>query len=115
MWLTQKRLREFLRYDPKTGIFLWIRLPSYANRIRIGDKAGHTTLRGYIKIRLFGKLYSASRLAFFYMECRWPKNEIDHKDRNPSNNTWSNLRKASHMQNMRNKKKYLNNKSGYKG
>ena len=41
-------------------------------------------------------------IAWFYMTGVWPKNEIDHKDLDKSNNKWSNLREATHQQNMTN-------------
>lgn len=46
---------------------------------------------------------------------RFPKEIIDHADRNPSNNRRSNLRIASHIENMYNRKKQSNNTSGYIG
>ena len=40
---------------------------------------------------------------------------IDHLDGNPLNNQKNNLRICTHAENMRNRKKNVNNKSGYKG
>lgn len=41
--------------------------------------------------------------------------EVDHVDRNPLNNTRGNLRLVSSSENMRNRGRHRNNKSGYKG
>ena len=43
-----------------------------------------------------------------------PEN-IDHSDRNPSNNIWTNLRKTTLSENQYNKKIASNNTSGVKG
>jgi hypothetical protein len=45
----------------------------------------------------------------------FPKNEVDHRDGNVTNNKWLNLRDVDHVLNQRNKKKHRNNTSGYNG
>lgn len=44
-----------------------------------------------------------------------PPDEIDHRDLDPSNNRWANLRAANHSENGCNKAKPANNTSGFKG
>jgi hypothetical protein len=45
----------------------------------------------------------------------WPILGLDHKDLDPSNNRWANLREASPTQNAANRAKPPHNASGYKG
>ena len=44
-----------------------------------------------------------------------PKDLLDHKDRDPTNNRINNLRECTHAQNQQNKRTYSNNQSGVKG
>lgn len=111
--LTQSRLKELLFYNQHTGLFTW--LTRVAQRVHIGDIAGCLDARGYVKIFIDGKSYTASRLAFLYMEGYFPENQVDHKDRVKHNNKWENLREVSFSCNMRNKSVYRNNSTGVTG
>jgi hypothetical protein len=111
--LSHELLIKQLFYDSATGVFT--RLIARSGSSKIGDIAGHISKEGYICIRINGKSYKAHRLAWFYVTGEWPGNEIDHKDRNRSNNTFANLRLASHLQNTSNRSMNKNNLSGYKG
>lgn len=95
--ITLERLREVLDYNPDTGIFIWKIWVSFG--IKIGTVAGGKNKSGYIKIVINGKAYVAHRLAWFYYYGEWPKTDLDHKDRNKSNNILSNLREATKRQN----------------
>lgn len=110
--LTFTVLRTLLDYEPETGAFNWRVSRGTA---RAGDVAGNVRADGYIAIKIFGRLYSAHRLAWLWMTGAWPPFEIDHRDTDGTNNRWSNLRPATHLQNMRNKKKPRHNTSGLKG
>jgi len=104
--LTQKRLKEFLHYNPKTGIFFWKKANS--NSIKVGDIAGNDSTK-CVRIMICNKTYKAHRLAWLYMKGFMPTNiGIDHIDRRPSNNIWSNLRLASKQCNARNGKVRIN-------
>lgn len=113
MVLSQELLKKSLYYNPNTGIFTWLYRPH--NGIRIGDVAGSTDPDGYVLIRVCGKRYQASRLAFLYITGSWPTTDVDHTDGNPSNNRWSNLREVTTTQNLQNKRIQSNNSSGLKG
>jgi hypothetical protein len=111
--LTQKRLKTLLHYNPDTGVF--IRRITRSHNARIGDIAGGVQNTGYISIGVDRKGYLAHRLAFLYMEGYFPEYQVDHIDRNPSNNKWKNLRHVSTQCNLRNMGMNKNNKSGVSG
>ena len=113
MNLTQEMLKEILHYNSKTGIFIWKK--SNSNVVKIGQVAGFTNGKGYIEIGINKKYYKAHRLAFLYMTGKIPNTDIDHKDRNRTNNKWNNLRAATRSQNIQNSNKPITNTSGYKG
>lgn len=114
MELTQEYLKTILKYDPETGIFIWI--VRIANNIHIGDIAGSLDKQsGYIRLMIDEKNYRAHRLAWLYMIGDWPIYKIDHKDKCKNNNKFSNLRDIPHGKNMFNLGEYKNNTSGYNG
>ncbi len=61
------------------------------------------------------RAYLAYRLAWLYMTGKYPVDEIDHIDKDHSNDKWSNLRVASRSENERNKGAKKSNVSGIKG
>lgn len=111
--LSQSRLKEVLHYDPDTGVFTW--LVKLGGRHNIGTIANSVDGKGYIRIQIDGRRYRAHRLAWFYVYGNWPKNNIDHRDRNRKNNRINNLRDRTQAENMRNTGMRPDNTSGYKG
>lgn len=97
--LTVEEVRRLLNYDPDTGVFTWLRPTS--TRTRAGQKAGRIN-NGYVSIRIHGREYGAHRLAWFYVYGVWPENDIDHINRNRSDNRIVNLRAATRAQNLQN-------------
>lgn len=111
--LTLSRVREVLDYDPLTGIFTWRVRTS--NRVQVGDQAGVVSDNGYIFLLVDNDKVLAHRLAWFYVYGVWPKNQIDHIDRNRASNALANLREATMSENAANGVLRSNNKSGYRG
>jgi HNH endonuclease len=95
--LTAKRLRKVVSYAPTSGIFRW--KVSAGSRAPVGAIAGAKNGRGYHQIRIGGRPYSASRLAWLYMTGKWPNSEISYHNGKPSDTRWANLQEAPSSQN----------------
>jgi hypothetical protein len=109
--LTADRLREVLDYDPETGVFRW----KVSACGLAGQEAGSTNGLGYLRIRVDGKRYVASRLAWLYVHGRWPSDRIDHRDRQRARNPIENLRESTRVQNKANQTRRKDNLTGFKG
>lgn len=113
----QSTLREWLDYNPETGVFIWKKAAA-RGKDRTGQVAGTRRRKtGYIFIGLsgYGQL-AAHRLAWIYVHgIEIGGAEIDHRDANPSNNAIENLRIATSSQQKQNKRVQSNSKSGLKG
>lgn len=93
-------LRDVLNYDPNTGIFTW--KSSKGFRVK-GKKAGTTCPRGYVSIGVGGKIHKAHRLAWLFAYGVLPSGQIDHIDRDKSNNRIDNLRDVPQSINQENR------------
>ncbi len=114
--LTQEQLKQKLSYNPHTGDFVWIvRVCGKGGFINPGTKAGFIRDDGYVSIAINGVKFMAQSLAWLYMTGEYPSLVVDHKDRNRSNNIFSNLRLATWVENCQNKNIRSDNKSGVTG
>lgn len=114
--LDHANLLRLLTYDATTGVFRWRAKP--ARRIMVGSEAGGANNFGgwfYHVIKIENVSYLAHRLAFFYMLGRWPVAEIDHRDGDGLNNSWSNLREATRAENAQNMGISKRNRTGFPG
>lgn len=112
--LTADRLREILHYNPDTGVFTWN--GSSGGGALKGKVAGTLVKPGYIRIAVAGGRYYAQQLAWLHMHGAWPEECIDHINGDGKDNRISNLRKASHRENLQNQRRaHSNNISGLLG
>ena len=109
--LTQERIKNLLHYDPVTGAFVW-RIDR-TGTAKAGMIAGYINNQGYQMLRLDGRDYSALRVAWLYCHGNWPLGEIDHINRDRSDNRLDNLRDVSRSVNQSNKSCW--GKSGHPG
>ena len=81
---------------------------------KTGLRAGCQRKDGYRNIYVNGKTYLEHRLVWCYVHGYMPT-ELDHIDRNKSNNSLTNLRECSRSENNLNKGLQSNNKIGIAG
>ncbi len=112
--LSFDELRSILNYDPETGLWSW-RNPKAINKAPIAQSAGTISVHGYRIITYRGRKYRSARLAWLYMTGNWPSEEIDHENRDTTDDRWINLREASRSQNALNRDVQGNNSSGLRG
>ena len=84
-------LRERFDYDPETGELRW--RVTLGGHIKAGEMAGSVDLSGYRVVRISGALHKAHRIcwALYYGEDPHG-HEMDHIDRDKTNNSINNLR-----------------------
>lgn len=68
----------------------------------IGKIAGYVDTKGYRILKFKQKAYKAHRLVWLYAHKEWPKQSIDHINRDKLDNRIENLRDCDHSTNMRN-------------
>lgn len=110
--ITQKKIKEVMKYESETGNFIWIRP---VHRKCIGQVAGSLKMRGEIEIKISGKAYSAHRLVWLYLFGYLPVEYIDHINGNRADNRIVNLRVATNSQNQANRGLHSTNTSGFRG
>jgi hypothetical protein len=109
--ITQSYVKELLNYDPDTGLFAWRQRRGGAKE---GPVKGCDNGKGYLSLQINRKRYYLHRLAWFYTHGQWPS-ELDHINRDKSDNRIFNLRIVSRRQNNFNTGLRKDNTSGHKG
>lgn len=97
--LTAEMLREAFEYNSLTGIFVRKQTRGTA---MAGSQAGCLMKTGYLGIRIGSKLWLAHRLAWLYVNGKWPGHQIDHINGVRADNRIANLRDATPSLNSQN-------------
>ncbi len=88
--LTPEMMRAAFNYDPDTGLI---------TKRDTGAVVGWKNSKGYLSVSYLGRSIRSHRLAWAHYHGCWPKEEIDHKNRNRADNRIDNLREATSSQN----------------
>lgn len=86
-------------YEPSTGRLFKIQ------EIIVTEESDHDSKVRSTRRKFNGIQRLCTHIIFFIMTSKWPEpgNLIDHKDNNPYNNEWKNLREATYTQNAHNR------------
>lgn len=107
--------RDLFSYDPSEGLLRWRNAAGMGGRYPAGSHAGWKHKEGYWLVRVDRKMYRAARVIWLHVTGEWPLHQIDHKDTDPSNDKWENLRQATGSQNKANCRKYRDKSCDLKG
>jgi hypothetical protein len=129
---TQEELREILDYDPATGHLIW---KKNRNKSLIGKRAGtirkswsenkktkYKSIRYSRTITVFGKMYREHHVTWLWLHNEWSRRdhfphglEIDHKNRDATDNRAENLHVVTKSHNNANTKRRYNSTNIYRG
>ena len=107
-------IEDQLEADFSLGKLFW-KVRKRGPGAAIGKEAGTLRDNGYYQVHIDGKFYRRSHI-IWYLYCGYlPPQEIDHINRDPSDDRIENLRLSSSSMNKANQKKRSDNKSGHRG
>lgn len=111
--VTQARLKELFDYNPGTG---WFTNRFSRGRAKVGERAGADSghIQNYRRLCVDYERIYEHQAAWLYMYGEW-LDEVDHEDRDGSNNAILNLRPCDRTQNRCNIKRQSLGLSGLRG
>lgn len=119
-------LRRLIEYDPTTGILTWLQRPEdlcksprecrrWNSRFSGKPALTATDTKGYMRGTIMGRGYPAHHVAWALTYGEWPAHQVDHIDRDKTNNRLRNFRSATNAQNCRNRGARKDSKTGVAG
>ncbi len=113
------RVRELFDYRAETGevtrkcdIIVFINGVKVASK---GDNPGYLSNSGYYNVKIDGECYRLHRIIWLWYHGYFPENDIDHINRNKTDNRIENLREVSRSCNANNQKIRTTNRTGVLG
>lgn len=115
--LTVERLKELVRYEPETEKLFWKDRDSKAFNSKYSGKEikGSKDHKGYLQFSVDKITVKLHRVKWALHYGYWPKEDLDHINRDISDNSISNLRECSRKENSWNRGHRSNSTSGYLG
>lgn len=102
MKIIPEEVKEYLDYNPETGIIIWKKHASYNNFCK-GKEPGSLSSGGYKVVHFKNSVYQYHRIAYFLYHNRQPS-IIDHRNGDKLDNRIDNLKNCDFQGNSRNKK-----------
>lgn len=92
-------LRRYMHYDPETGVAQWLASASPRGKLLVDWHSREE--RKHRRVNFMGRGWAKTHLIWWYMTGELPPKDlvVDHKDGNPFNNRWVNLRLATPAEN----------------
>ena len=111
---SREALLALFKYDPDSGDLRW---RVSRGRARVGQIAGSIRAEdGYRRIKVNEVMYYAHRAIWMMQTGEDPgEMQIDHRNMDTRDNSWENLRLASHSENKRNGRGYAGTSSPFCG
>lgn len=110
----QKELRRLFVYNKETGEL--IRKITVNGKSKAGESTRYQDKNGYLTVCINYQSYRVHRVIYKWYHGKFDESkQIDHIDRNTSNNRIDNLRLVTTRFNSRNRKTFSNNTSGSPG
>lgn len=109
--LTVDEVHRLFRYEPETGLVYW--RVRRSNVVKLDKPVGCPNGRGYLQVRVNGRLYQVHNVIWVLQHGHWPEKEVDHRNRSKGDNRDGNLKQSTRREQLLNRATC--GKHGFKG